>query len=220
MITTPETILQKVSNDLREITTETGSRRVSFFNEAVKHVLGKFKWAWSRKIGTLDVDAGIQEYDLVTEFTDYSILRGVYEVYIDGAKITPSIKEKASEASESAKTYWYLDNDNKTIGFTTTLDGTEDIEITYYATHTDATAYNDTLNLPLPEEIGTLVGIYILFLEHRSKKQRNDARNAMIDFTDLLDDLRPQDASNKGKDLKKTIPPVMSYMGFRRTYRH
>lgn len=202
MVLTAEPILQGVSSDLRELTTDTGTRRVAFFNKAVKHVLGKFKWTWSRKTDALTTTVAVQTYDLTTELDDYSPLRGVFKVYQDGEEIT------AFEMSD----------DGKSITFVNTIDGAEDIDICYYAEHLDITLHTATLNIPLPEEIGSLVGAYILFLEHRSKKQRNDARNAMIDFTDMLDDLRPQDASNKASAAKKRIQPVMQYMRFKRTY--
>lgn len=191
---------------------------MSYGNTSVKHILTELKWAWSRKYAILDIDAGVQEYDLTVKITDYSSVRGVYEVYVGGVKLTPIAYDRRENYAETDTQVYYITPDGKSIGFLKTLAGTEVVGIWYYATHTDVALYTTTLNISLPDEIGNLAAHYVKFLVHDGKRQRNDARNAMIDYTDLLDKIRPQDASTKAKDAPKQIPNVMAYHRFRRTY--
>lgn len=216
MITTPEVILTTVSTDLRESSADTSNRRVSYFNKAVEHVLSEFKWSWARRRHVLDVAGGEESYDLLTEIPDYSVDDGLHIIKIDGAEVFPYSFDNNDD--DVSKQYFTLSPDNQTLEFMKDIVGDEVVEIWYYAEHTRVSTYNEALTLKIPPKFGNLVAHYIRFLEHNGKRQRNDARNAMIDYVDLLDKLKPKDASKKASKGPKAIQPVMRYLNFSRRY--
>lgn len=218
MITTPESCLAAVSRRLKETVTDTSSLRVGYFNDSGKHILSLYKWGWSRRKHDLDVDDGVQTYDLTSEISDYSPERGIWEVYVGGEKIDPVNYDRRDSAVGGTQQKFYLDPTDKTIGFTKDLDGTEDIDIWYYASWTDASLYNSTLTLPLPENILILFALYMKHLVHDGKRQRYDARNALLDFQEVLQNIIAQQGSSKIKDLPRHVPKLYAYTGFKRVY--
>lgn len=219
MTTTPNAILVEASQALNETSTDTSSKRVGYFNSAVRTVLGERKWSWSRKSHTLDTDDGIQEYDLSSEISDFDPERGIYEVYLAGVKIDyVEYSEKDNVSSENAR--WYWKPDGKTIGFTTEFDGTENVVIWYYAIHTNAANSGATLNIPIPEKMHTAIVLQIKALVHNGKRQRYDARNALLDYKEEIEKRILGDASNKGRDVPKVVNNVMRFFRFRRNYNY
>lgn len=216
MITTPEIILTKVSNDLRESSVDISNRRVSYFNDAVEQVLSEYKWKWARRKHVLDVSGGEESYDLTDEISDYAVDDGIHIIKIDGAEIFPYSFD--NDDDDVSKQHFTLSPDNKTLSFMKDITGTEVVEIWYYAEHTRVASYNTALTLSIPPKVGNLIANYMRFLEHNGKRQRNDARNAMIDYADLLDKLRPKDASKKATKGPNAIQPVMRYFNFTRRY--
>lgn len=219
MITTPEPVLQETSNMLNESTTDTSAKRVSYFNRSVRKVISMRKWSWAKKKHDLAVSAGVQEYDLTSVISDYNIQWGIYEVWVGGKKIDPVNYDRRDNIAASDARF-YLTPDNKKLGFTKTIDGTEDIDVWYYQVHVNAANHQASLNIPLPEDIQIAVALYIKHLVHEGKRQRYDSRNAILDFQQVIEELVLQDASNKAKDLPKTVPTVFTYARVRRIYRY
>lgn len=219
MITTLLPILQAVSRKLKEITTDISSLRIGYSNDSVKFILSVYKWGWSRKKKDLTVHAAIQEYVLTTEITDYSPIRGIFEVYVAGKKIDPVPYNNKDSVSSSDKQYFYLMPDDVTIGFTKTITGTENIDIYYYAEWTDVADSTTTLSVSIPESMLELIALYTKYLIHDGKRQRFDARNALLDYKQALDTLIPQQGSGKIKDQPRRIYNFFSYLGFKRTYK-
>lgn len=217
MLTTPNDFLVELSQMLNEKTTDTSSQRIGYFNRAMRRIKSVRKWSWNKKPHTLTVVADTQEYDLTDEISDYTPSWGVYEIYINGDKADP-INYNLKNIAQG--THWYLKPDTKTIGFTNALDGTEEIIIWYYPQHTKATASNSTLSPELPESILGPACLLMKSFVHGGKRQRNDERNALLDYKEEIDEAVLQDASNKAKDLPQTIPTPLTYMRVKRTYRY
>lgn len=220
MITTLLPILQATSRKLKESTVDISSLRIGYINDAIRYILGTYKWGWSRKKHDLDTDSGVQEYVLTTEITDYSTIRGIFEIYSGTEQLDPVPYNNKESISSSNNNYFYLKPDDVTIGFTLTLNGTEDIDIWYYAEWTDVLDSTSTLSISIPESIIELIALYVKYLIHDGKRQRFDARNALLDFKQTLDTLIPQQASGKIKNLPRRIYNFFSYMGFKRTYKN
>ena len=218
MITTLLPILDVVSRKLNESATDTTTKRIGYSNDAIRHILSLYKWGWSKKKLDLTVVNGTQEYVLTTEATDYSPVRGIYEVYVGGDKIDPVPYNNKDSVSSSTSQYFYLKPDDVTIGFTLDLDGTEDIDIWYYPVWTDAADSTSTLSISIPESMVELIAFYIKYLVHDGRRQRFDARNALLDFKQALDTIIPQQASGKVKDQPRRVYNFFSYLGFKRTY--
>lgn len=218
MITTILPLLQTTSRLLKESTTDTSTLRIGYGNDSIRYLLGLYKWSWSCLSHTLDVDADVQEYDLTTEITDYSVDRGIKEVYVAGSKIVPIAYANRGTVSEGNTQRFYLTPDGKTIGFIKTIDGTEDIDIWAYREHTDVAASGTTLNIPLPDNMRLPVSLYMKALIHSGKRQRNDATNALLEFKQALDSIIPQEGAAKIKDAPPTVGNIFNYTGFKRTY--
>lgn len=218
MITTLAPILSTLSVKLKEKTADVSTDRISAAISAIRLLLSEHKFSWARKSFTLDVDVGVQEYDLVTEATDYCETWGIYEVYVGGVKIDPIPYENRNNTDN---TNWYLTPDNKSIGFTSDILGTESIVIWYYATIPTASEPATsavTLNLSIPENVKEAIVYAAKAIVHESKRQRNDARNSWLIYQTEKEKAVQSSASNKAKGLPKFIPNVLSYTGFRRRY--
>lgn len=214
MITTMLPILQALSRKLKEETTDTSSLRIGYGNDTCKHILSLYKFGWSRKKLNLTVVAADQEYDLTVETTDYSPSRGIYEVYLAGIQIFPcDYNNKENESNR-----FYLTPDNKSIGFTDALDGTEDIDIWYYPEFVGVADTSSTFNVGFPDSLLEALAFYSKALVHGGKRQRFDERNALLDFKNEVDKIIPQEGSAKIKDRPKKVPNFMGYSGFKRTY--
>ena len=192
MITTAQPILAETSNILNESSTDTSTKRLSYFNRSCKKVFGIARWPWRKRKGTLDTDPGIQEYDLKTEFTDYDVQAGIESVWVGGEKILPMNYDRKADVDTPATQKFYLTPDNRSIGFIKALDGTETVEIWYYAIHTYISASGESLVISIPDDISTAVAQYMKFLVHDGKRQRYDARNALLDFKEEIHTLRPK----------------------------
>jgi hypothetical protein len=217
MITTAVPILDETSTMLNEPSTITTTARIRAFNRAVRHVLHNYKWAWARKSFTVPVVAGDQEYDLTSELDDYDISHGIYEVWNGSVKIDPvSYDQKSTQVGQ----LFYLTPDNKSVGFTQEITGTENYTLWYYATHKNVTASGDTLSVSIADDVVAAVATYLKAIVHGMKRQRNDERNALIDFEKIIDELRPQELSNKAKDLPKVVAHPLGYSGYRRNYEY
>jgi len=219
MITTLLPILESCSRKLKESMTDVSTLRVGYGNDSCRNLLSLFKFGWSKKKYDLVISVGTQEYDLTSVLTDYSPIRGIYEVYVGGDKIDSLPYNNIDSVSGSTSQYFYLKPDDKTIGFTLTLDGTEDIEIWYYAEWVNATSSATTLNISIPDSFTEALALYMKYLVHDGRRQRYDARNALLDFRQQIDTLIPQQGSSKIKDQPRRVFNFFSYLGFKRTYK-
>lgn len=218
MITTLLPILNTVSRKLKETTTDTSSRRIGYCNDAIRYILSLYKWGWSKKKLDLTVSATVQEYDLTSQASDYSVVRGIYEVYSGDDQVDPVPYSNRDSVSSSSSQYFYLMPDDKTIGFTLDLDGTEDIDIWYYPVWTDVSDSTSTLPISIPDALQECIAFYVKYLVHDGKRQRFDARNALLNFKQALDSIIPQQASGKIKDQPRRVYNYFSYLNFKRTY--
>ena len=217
MLTTLQPILIEVSDIMKEATPDYTAQRQRYAVRAVRRILMMKKVKWSLKEKTLTLSAGTQEYDMTSQATDYSPIRGIYEVWNGDTKLDPVNYDRRANVDEDDQLF-YLKPDDKTIGFTKAIDGTESYTVHYYATLTAPSTYTDTLNLAIPEEYIVPIALFTKHLIHEGKRQRYDSRNALLDFKQAMDEIIPQAASSKIKDAPKHVPKLFSYTGFRRTY--
>jgi hypothetical protein len=209
MITTPETVLDETSAVINENTTDTTAKRVRLFNRACRKVIHDYKWSFRKKTYTLTTSVGVSTYDLTTLITDYDPVAGLFA--IDG--LYPTEYDFRADGG----TYYYLTPDNETLGFTFDVTATT-YTITYYALYVNVAAYNTTLNLSIPDTFKTIIVTYLKHLVHDAKRQRHDARNAIIDYKEQLSDIKLAEASNKISSLPKTVPHIMSFRQMKRSY--
>lgn len=176
------------------------------------------KWGFEKKKGTLTLSAGVQTYSLVTQFSDYNPLKGIVSVWVNGQKIDSVDYDEKADVTSPATQKCYLEPDNETIGFRKEIDGTEVIEVLYYAFHTPVTASTEILAFDIPDEMILPIALYMKHLVHEGKRQRYDSRNALIDFKEEIDNLRPMAASKKMKDRPRVVSNIFRYNRVRRSY--
>lgn len=226
MVLTALPLLQKVSYLLKETTTDTSVSRISSLDQAIRAVLGEHKWRFKLKLGNLILVASTQTYDLTSASVladgDYDLETGIFEVWDNTTagsegKIDPVHYDRKEETDVQKI---YLTPDNKTLGFTKGIVGTENYDVWYYAQHKDLASSTATLNVPIPEAFIQAIALYCAKLVHDGKRQRYDSRNKMLEYQEEISKLRLKASGNKIKDLPKTIPTVFQYTGFRRSYRY
>jgi hypothetical protein len=215
MITTIEPVLQKISFKLNEGSTDTTAKRISAATDGVRQLLTEAKFNWAKKTYTLTTQSGIQEYNLETLISDYNQLWGLDSVWVGGKKFTPLSADQKSQVASSAV---YLSEDAKSLGFFDNIDGTESVEIVYFATFETPANSTATLNISIPEDALEAIALAAKAVIHDGKRQRFDARNALIDYQAAKEKVVMQNASNKMRDLPKRVTPLMAYNRFQRQY--
>lgn len=215
MITTAMPVLVTASAELNEKTTDASGKRVSYFNSAVSHLLSQFKWAWARKKGTITITSDT-EYDLTALFPDYNSSWGIHSV--EGADGKPLSSLDYTERKNFTSPYMSISPDNKSLVLTSTFTIGTVLTVWYYAKCIKVSDPSTTLSLPIPEQMEEALAIYVKYKTHTGKRQRYDARNALLDFKEKLDQLRLQEASNKIQSRPKIVPNFAQQVGLRRRY--
>lgn len=200
LITTAEPVLKRASARLNEKIVVVDAQRLSFFNQAVDQVLGYSKWDWAKKEATITFDAGQTTVDLETEIADYNSMWG--------------LSDEASDYDDSIKVQ--LSKDNKTLTILQDVAAGDQLKVWYYQAHIDVTSATTTLNVTLPKEVMSALTLYIKHLVHDAKRQRNDARNAILDYQEKMEELVVQGASKKSSSKSKQIQSPLA--NYRRTY--
>lgn len=216
MVTTPEPILRRVSAEIGESNTDTSSTRITYFNEAYQFYLSLYRWNFKLKSGSLTTTSST-EYDLTSEFSDYSTTDGVYLVKNGSTILTPIDYTDTSSYESSSKQHYYLTPDGKKIGFVPLSSGTT-YTIWYFAVFSEVSNYNDTLNIPIPEAHIRPITTYVKHIVFDRKRQRNDARNMILDFQEQLTEVVNKEAGNKSSKLPKTFASVRQILGLKRNY--
>lgn len=200
LITTAEPILKRVSARLNEKSVVIDTNRLSFFNQAADHVIGYSKWDWAKNQATIVLTENQTTVDLETAISDYNSMWGLAD---DQSDYDDSISISLSE-------------DNKTLNILQDVAAGTELKLWYYQSHTDVTSATAELLVPFPKEMITALVLYIKHLVHDGKRQRNDARNAILDYQEVMEELVVQGASKKSSSKPKQIQHPLS--GYRRTY--
>jgi len=220
MITTPNSFLEEVSSVLNETTTDTSAKRVNIFNRSARFTVNKYKFNFRIKSVTLPFANGTQEYDLTDAVNipdnDYDMNSRIYQVWNGTEEIYPVSYDRKSFYTNEQR--FYLSPDDTSIGFTKDIEGTETYVLYYWATFKNASSYNSTLNIPIPEDFIIPIGTYMKHLVHESKRQRYDSRNAILDYQEQMKALILKFTSAKTNKMPRTIPSFWDYTSFKRSY--
>lgn len=214
MITTPLKVLQAVSDRFNENEVDTSAKRVRIFNQAMHKLLAMYKWEWAKKLSNLAVTAGDEDYVLTTAISDYDLMWGIDSVEFAG-QIFPVEYE---DRNAFITAHFALEPDKKTIIFTKAFEANGTVPIWYYARHVDVETSGATLNISVPESALAALVLYMKHIIHDGKRQRNDARNAILDFQEVIEEMTIQNATTKAKNLTKTRRNPLQYAGFQRKY--
>lgn len=220
MISSIEPILIEVSQLLGETTTDVSTARIGMCNRAIRHTFEQYSWSFRRKELSLTTTVGVQQYDLTSALVvtdnDYDPEFGIYEVWNGTTRIDPVLPE--NKLNFSASDAYYLSPDNKKINFTASQTSATTYTIYYYSRHVDVSSKTTTLKTYIPENFMVPICTYIRHLVHDRKRQRNDARNMILDYQEQISDLKMSQTKSKAKGLKKNIPTPQQYLNFKRNY--
>lgn len=216
MITTPNDFCQECTDLLNESALDTSAKRIRFFNRAMRAIKDVRKWSWNRVSGTLTMVVDTTEYDLTTAFSNYDPMWGIFEVYLGGEKIEPVDYTRKDDTTADK---YYLKPDNKTIGFTFEVTGSENVVIWYTPSHTAATTAATTLVPSVPDSMLGPVALLMKSYVHGGKRQRVDQKNTLLEYKEAIGEAILKDASHKVKDAPHNIPTVFTYGRVKRTYR-
>lgn len=220
MMTTIEPLLIEVSQLLGETTTDISTARIGMCNRAIRHTFEQYSWSFRRKPLALTTTVNVQEYDLTSALivtdNDYDSEFGVYEIWNGTTKIEPIFPENKQNFS-SADSY-YLSPDNKKINFTLPQTSANTYTVYYYSRHVDVASKTTILKTYIPENFMVPICTYIRHLVHDRKRQRNDARNMILDFQEQISDLKMSQTKSKARGLKKNVSSPLQYVNFKRKY--
>lgn len=222
MMTTIATLLAEVSVLLGETTTDVSTARVTMANRAFRHVFQQYSWSFRRKSITITTTAGVQDYDLTNISNvpdgDYDPEFGLYQIWNGTTKLDPVLYEKRSDYTSIDS--FTISPDNKTLSFTSTQTSPTAYTIWYYSRHIDSASSTTTMKTSVPESFLLPLGTYVRHLIHERKRQRNDARNMILDFQEQIADLKMSQGKSKAVGLKRNIPTPIQYARLRRRYNY
>lgn len=215
MITTAQPILDETSLVLlKETTADYSAARLTAFKTALNKFLTEYKWPWARLYIDIDLTSPTTTYDL-SALDTYSPSWGIDEVEIGSKPMIPADYNLRDQTYDTVR--FYMSRDDMTINFTGTPTST--VRVWYYGVQGSVPAsQEEALDIKIPEHVAHALALLTQHFVHLGKRQRLDARNALLDYQQEVNNLRPQSASNKARQGPKIIPPVMSYSGFRRRY--
>lgn len=222
MITTIEPLLIEVSHMLGESTTDSSTSRIGFANRAINYIFQQYAWSFRRKKQTLTTTVNTQEYDLTDSSIitdgDYDPTFGIYQVWNGTAKLSPILFDNVDNYSSNDS--YSISPDGKKIIFTSPQTSATNYDLWYYAGYVSVASKTTPLKTSIPETFSIAICTYIRHLIHDRKRQRNDARNMLLDCQEQLSDLRMAQGKSKAQGLKRNIPTPLQYAGFRRSYNY
>lgn len=220
MITTILPFLTEVSVQLGETTTDVSTARITMANRSIRHTFEQYSWSFRRKELSLTTTVGVQEYDLTdianVPDNDYDTQFGLYEVWNGTTRLDPILYERRGDYTNSD--CFTLTPDNHSIVFSSSQTSATTYTIWYYARHVDVSSTGTTLKLSIPENFLVPVCTYIRHLVHDRKRQRNDARNMILDYQEQISDLQMSQVKSKARGLKRNITNPIQYTRYTRRY--
>ena len=215
MITTAQPILDETSLVLlKESTPDYSLARLTAFKTALNKFLTEYKWSWSRLYVDINLASPETTYDM-SSLPAYNPSWGIDEVEMESKPLIPIDYNSRDQTYSSVR--FYMSRDDSTINFTGTPTST--VRVWYYSVQpTVPASETDTLAMKISENAVHAIALLTQHFVHLGKRQRLDARNALLDYQQEINNLRPQAAANKARQGPRIIPPVMAFSGFRRRY--
>lgn len=197
MITTPRPILELTSTLLKENNPDLSFNRVVLFRTAVNKLLSEHKMKFARKSYNINVPPNTQSltFDLLT-IADFDPHFGVDAITPDGMR-------------------YELTNNTmlKVTGVNTNLPTV--ITVFYYAIiPTTFTSAEQVLPFSIPDKAALAIALLIKSYVHDSKRQRLDARNALLDYKEEIGNLRLQ-MENWAEKPKTFVNKAAAYIASR-----
>lgn len=211
--------LADLSKELGESTTNTSSRRIQHYNDAIQEFANERKWPFLVKENTsLDTGDGNSEID-ISGIDDIRMPGGIKEITITGYD-DPFLPVPYEDRNvTTGKNRFYITPDEQNIKFTKELDANAGITLWYFYIPERIEDIADVVGFPIGSRyrkaIGTLAAAFVQWSRYLDG-QGNRLLNV---YQRLLAKIEMnQSESNNGTP--KRIPNPMAWRGPMRNYRY
>lgn len=142
--------LSDLSRELNESTSDTGTRRIEHYNDAIQWFFSLRKWPFAIKQNTSLTTTTAQTYD-ISSITDMRQPGGIKEIYFgdNGEQILPIEWEERNDERFNGKNVFYLSPDGAEITFKMEVTSGQTINIWYYHIPERTTNLEDTFPVPV-----------------------------------------------------------------------
>lgn len=215
MITTAKPILDEVSLVLlKEPTSDYSTARLTAFKSALDKFLTEYKWKWSILTQDFTLTSPTKSYDM-SALPTYNPSWGMDEIWVGEVLVLPIDYTERFDTFSDLR--YYMSRDNMTLYFTETPD--DEVNAGYYGGQSVVPSSESTsLDIKISPSAQHALALLTQHFVHLGKRQRLDARNALLDYQQEVNNLRPQEGSKKGRHAHKKFQNVMTATSFRRTY--
>lgn len=217
MITLPEG-LADLSKELGESTTNTGTRRIQHYNDAVQDFANDKKWPFLTKENTsLTTGDGSSAID-ISGITDIRMPGGIMEITVTGYSDPFLPVPWKDRHVESTKNRFYITPDEQSLKFTKELNASAALDIWYWYIPERITDTASVSSFPIPSRyrkaVGTLAAAYVQY-----SRYLDGPGSRLINFYERLLERVETNQAETNQGTPKRIQNPMSYMGRLRDYR-
>lgn len=211
--------LQDISKELGESTTDTSTRRIQHYNDAIQEFANERKWKFLVKQNTsLDTGDGVSAID-ITSITDIRMPGGIKEITIAGVT-DPFLPIKYEDRlNYSNRNRFYITPDEQTIKFTKELEASKTISMWhwYVPSRIEDTASESTFPVPTRyrKALGTLGACFVQW-----SRYLDGQGNKLLNVYNRLVEKIENNQSELNSGTPATIPNPMAWRGQLRTYRN
>lgn len=213
--------LSDLSKELGETNTNTNTRRIQHYNDAVIDFFNERKWPFAiKKNSTLLTTSGAQDYAIpAAVLADWRAPGGIKEITIgDGnTPILPIAWEDRGNSAYSNGNFFYLDPEETRIYFKEEVTAGEAVNIYYYHIPARIEDIEDEDEFPVPDRyrkaVALLAGAYVQWSRYL-EQQGNRLYNL---YTKQVKNITGQQAE-RNQFAPRRLPHFLAHRGFRRRY--
>lgn len=212
--------LSDLSKELGETNTNTGTRRIQHYNDAVVDFANDRKWAFLVKENTeLSTVSGDQSYAIpAAVLADWRSPGAIKEITLgDGeTPIKPIDWDQRGDARFDGKNYFYINPEETTIYFKVAIDAVYTVHIHYYyipARTTDTTSGT----FPIPDRYRKAVALLAAAYVQWSRYLDQQGNRLFNLYAKMVGGIAQQQ-SERHNYKPRSLPHYLHYRGFRRTY--
>jgi hypothetical protein len=209
--------LQDISKELGESTTNTSTRRIQAYNDAVVDLSNGRKYSFLvKKDVTLDTGDGLSEIDIST-LTDLRMPGGFKEITVDGEDDPFKPVDYENRLVNSGKNLFYVLPDEQSIKFTKELEANKTLTIWhwYIPERIEDTTSIDQFPIPARyrKALGTLGACYVQWSRYL-EKQGNRLYNIYQRLLETIDN----NQAERSEGTPRRLPSYPQWRGQFRRY--
>ena len=211
--------LTDLSKELGESITNTTTRRIAHYNDAVQEFANERKWKFLLKENTdLNTGDGASAID-ISGITDIRMPGGIKEILI-GDSDTPILPvEYKDRNTVGSYNRFYISPDEQELHFTKEVDTSETLTILYYYIPARITETTSSDTFPIPSRyrkaLGTLGAAFVQW-----SRYLDGQGNRLLNIYNRLLEKIEANQSEHNDGMTRKIPNPRAWAGYSRTYRN